>query len=189
MAPRLPNTALQRSGAWRWYVVLMLVQPRTAELHCLANLFGLMRSIFEPAVYESLDRRLRSLSPSSQRHWGRMSPSQVVCHMGDQMRCALGELYAAPRRNPLRNAVLRLVVVHLLPWPKGKLPTSPEMLRTRPLDWNSDLASTAELLRRAAERGPDAPWGVHPVFGAISGREWGRLIFKHTDHHLRQFGV
>ena len=25
--------------------------------------------------------------------------------------------------------------------------------------------------------------------GRLSGEQWGRLIYKHFDHHLRQFGV
>jgi hypothetical protein len=148
-----------------------------------------MRSIFDPATSASLDERLRSLSPSSQRLWGQMSAGEMVCHVGDQVRCALGDLPTKPRKNVLANSALRFVLVYLLPWPKGKLPTVPEMQSTRPEEWSTDLAATTEVLRRAAARGADADWAVHPVFGPLSGREWGRLIYKHMDHHLRQFGV
>jgi hypothetical protein len=30
---------------------------------------------------------------------------------------------------------------------------------------------------------------VSPLFGPLTGREWGALAYKHADHHLRQFGV
>jgi hypothetical protein len=30
---------------------------------------------------------------------------------------------------------------------------------------------------------------IHPFFGQLSKNEWGILIYKHLDHHLRQFGV
>jgi len=33
-------------------------------------------------------------------------------------------------------------------------------------------------------RGP-----VHPLPGRLSYREWGVATYKHTDHHLRQFGA
>jgi len=26
-------------------------------------------------------------------------------------------------------------------------------------------------------------------FGKLSGKEWGELMYKHIDHHLRQFGA
>jgi hypothetical protein len=148
-----------------------------------------MPSIFDPSVCGALDRRLRSLSASTPRLWGKMTAHQMVCHVGDQVRCALGDIHAKPRKNVLSNAALRFIFVHLLPWPKGKLPTVPEMQSTRPGEWDADLAATAELIRRASARGADADWAVHPVFGPLSGGEWGRLISKHTDHHLRQFGV
>ena len=30
---------------------------------------------------------------------------------------------------------------------------------------------------------------AHPAFGKLSPRAWGVLAWRHTDHHLRQFGV
>ena len=29
----------------------------------------------------------------------------------------------------------------------------------------------------------------HPFFGALTPAEWSRGMYKHLDHHLRQFGV
>ena len=28
----------------------------------------------------------------------------------------------------------------------------------------------------------------HPFFGKLNRQEWARLIYKHLDHHLNQFG-
>ena len=30
---------------------------------------------------------------------------------------------------------------------------------------------------------------IHAFFGKLTGEEWGRLMHKHIDHHLRQFGA
>ena len=50
---------------------------------------------------------------------------------------------------------------------------------------NSPRAAQAECFRRhiAAAR------QTHSFFGRLSGDEWGRLMYKHLDHHLRQFGL
>ncbi len=32
-------------------------------------------------------------------------------------------------------------------------------------------------------------WPVSPVFGRISGRSWGVMLYRHLDYHLGQFGV
>ena len=29
----------------------------------------------------------------------------------------------------------------------------------------------------------------HPLFGKITPLEWGTGMYKHLDHHLKQFGV
>jgi hypothetical protein len=29
----------------------------------------------------------------------------------------------------------------------------------------------------------------HPFFGALTPQEWSRGMYKHLDHHLRQFGA
>ncbi|MDZ4803510.1 MAG: DUF1569 domain-containing protein [Candidatus Eisenbacteria bacterium] len=29
----------------------------------------------------------------------------------------------------------------------------------------------------------------NPIFGNLSVDEWGKLSWKHLDHHLRQFGA
>jgi transposase InsO family protein len=29
----------------------------------------------------------------------------------------------------------------------------------------------------------------HSLFGRLTPEEWATLMYKHVDHHLRQFGV
>jgi hypothetical protein len=29
----------------------------------------------------------------------------------------------------------------------------------------------------------------HPFFGPLKAEQWAILMYKHVDHHLRQFGV
>jgi hypothetical protein len=81
------------------------------------------------------------------------------------------------------------VLVYWLPWPKGKIPTAPEMRATKPVAWESDLQALHGLVDRFAELRPQGEWAEHPAFGRLSGKEWGVLCYLHLDHHLRQFGV
>ena len=32
-------------------------------------------------------------------------------------------------------------------------------------------------------------WPKHPMFGEFTPQQTGQMMFKHLDHHLRQFGV
>lgn len=29
----------------------------------------------------------------------------------------------------------------------------------------------------------------HPIFGSMTPKEWGEIIYKHIDHHFRQFDI
>jgi Protein of unknown function (DUF1569) len=42
---------------------------------------------------------------------------------------------------------------------------------------------------RFLDHQPAGDWPPHPVFGAMTARDWNRVLYRHTDHHLRQFGV
>jgi hypothetical protein len=70
--------------------------------------------------------------------------------------------------------------------PRGKIQTAPEMLSSRPGSWDADLSACVELADRV---GSGTAKAVHPAFGPLSSEEWGRLCWKHLDHHLVQFGI
>ena len=148
-----------------------------------------MKSIFEPSVRDALLARVDRLTPDRPPLWGRLTAPQMICHVSDQMRQALGELEARPMRGPLAHAPINWFVIYVLPWPKGKAKSPPEFLARRPASWDADLAACKQLIRRVSERGPEAAWPASPVFGRISGKDWGALVFKHLDHHLRQFAA
>ena len=80
------------------------------------------------------------------------------------------------------------LILHVVPFPKGA-PTAPELLipDAAPVDAiRSELMSLVERIGS----GPREGYGpVHPLFGRLSFREWGVLMHKHADHHLRQFGA
>lgn len=147
-----------------------------------------MKTLWNEPDRAELTDRLGRLSPEARPQWGRMSSPQMVAHLADALRMALGDLPIPSRRLPLRWPVLKQLIVYLLPIPRG-VPTAAELISRTPEDWAAEQAAVAVLLRRFA----DVPVGVvlpeHPAFGRLSRRGWGVLGFRHFDHHLRQFGV
>ncbi len=46
------------------------------------------------------------------------------------------------------------------------------------------------VIARFATLGPETvSRSTHSFLGKLSGPEWGRMMYKHLDHHLRQFGT
>jgi hypothetical protein len=147
------------------------------------------KTIFDTTSRRSLLDRIARLRPDSPRRWGTMTPNQMICHLEDSMRCATGMTPTQPRNMPTSNRVLRWLIIYVMPWPRGKVKTSKEMLLTRPGKFEDDKRRLQKILEKAASLTPRGSWSPHPAFGDLSGRDYGVLIHRHVDYHLRQFGV
>ncbi len=147
-----------------------------------------MKSLFNNNDRSHLSERLDALTEESKPQWGKMSCEQMLAHVADGIRMALGELPVQSRSGPLRFRPLRHAIIYWLPFPKGA-PTAPELLARSAEDCMCEVIDIKSLLERFAARDEIQEWPEHPAFGQISRRDWGVLIYKHIDHHLRQFGV
>lgn len=132
-------------------------------------------------------QRLRRVRPDAEPAWGTLTAPRMLCHVADQMRVGLGELPARPVHNLLTRTLVKFLVVNTgIRPPRGKIKTAPEMLSSAPATWDADLSACVELVERV---GSGAASAVHPTFGPLSPAEWGRLSWKHLNHHLVQFGA
>jgi hypothetical protein len=145
--------------------------------------------MWEEARQREIRERVARLSRESRGAWGRMSAPQMVCHLADSLKMALGDLPVTPKKVPIRFPPLKQLIVYVAPFPKG-VPTAPELIARPPAAWQADVAELQALVDRFVARGRQAaPWPDHPAFGKLSQRAWGVLVYRHMDHHLRQFGA
>jgi hypothetical protein len=147
-----------------------------------------MKSIFNPRDHLELQERVQKLRSDKPPLWGKMSAAQMVAHLADSIRMASGELEVAPKKLPLRYSPLKELVLYVLPMFRG-LPTAPELISRKAGDWTTEVADLRAQLNGVVERGAEALSPRHPAFGRLSPRQWGVLIYRHMDHHLRQFGA
>lgn len=152
-----------------------------------------MKTLARPRDKAELLQRLREVRPASLRRWGRMSVHQMVCHLADSFRMALGQKPVRHAAGPFQRTVLKWIVLYVpLPWPAGIL-TSPEIDQegggTRPIDFAADVEQVAALVELVTAPKIRFDWPRHPIFGRMSGAAWLRWGYLHTDHHLRQFGA
>ena len=149
-----------------------------------------MRSLADPRDRAGCCERIARLDPKARPKWGRMTAPEMVCHLNDSFRVGAGEKYASPATNLLKRTVFKWVALRTsAPWPHG-IPTRPEIEQGRggtpPSDWERDRSELRNLIVEFADR---QSFGVHPIFGEMSRREWLVWGYRHVDHHLRQFGV
>jgi Protein of unknown function (DUF1569). len=80
------------------------------------------------------------------------------------------------------------LAIYLMPFGKG-LPTAPELLAGAQQPLDSVKVDLTGAIARFAARSAATVWPDHPAFGRMSRGDWGVLTYRHSDHHLRQFGV
>lgn len=121
-----------------------------------------------------------------------MSAHQMVCHLADSFRAALGEKVPSRNSGMFHRLVVKPFALYApIQWPKG-FPTRAEMDQeragTRPVGFAEDMVQLLALIERFTHM-EERPAAMHPMFGRMSRPEWHRWGYLHTDHHLRQFGV
>ena len=146
-------------------------------------------TIWDQAVRSSITERAMRISAEAKPVWGKFNASGMMAHINDSLRMALGDLPVKSKNLPLRYKPIRKLFIYYLPMPKGA-PTAPELIaRCANAVLEDEKRTFAELIDRCARVTPSSTLGEHPAFGDLSYDEYGCLIAKHTDHHLRQFRV
>ena len=145
------------------------------------------------SMHSEIDRRVlkeraRRLTADAVAQWGKMNAPQMVAHLTNAMRMATGDLPVQGKRHPARLFPLKQLLIYVLPMPKN-LPTAKELISRAPDPFNCEVEAFSAALDDFASRPADYAWPPHPLFGAMSRRDWGALTYRHCDHHLRQFGV
>jgi hypothetical protein len=147
------------------------------------------KTFWDVGVREDICRRMECLTADTRPQWGKFNATEMLAHLNDAMRMAIGELEVAPKNVPIRYPPLKQLLVYVLPWPKSA-PTAPELLsRGSAADFAKEKAEFRGVVDRLAQKRAADIWPEHPAFGRLSYRAWGVLKYRHADHHLRQFGL
>jgi hypothetical protein len=150
-----------------------------------------MKNLFEAATVKEVKERLVQLRPHSRRLWGTMNVAQAVAHCSGGMEWAVGDAF--PPRMFLGRIIGRFVKPMLLGNEKPMRRNSPTVKSLVVAD-ERDLETERQRLRGLIDRfAAGGPGGCtkypHSFFGRLTPEEWATLMYKHLDHHLRQFGV
>ena len=149
-----------------------------------------MKTVGDLSALSKLVDRLEALRPDTPRRWGTLTPGEMLCHLADATASVLDQSSSEP--GP-RHPFLKLVGLRLpLAWPRG-LPTpaavDPKEAGTKPGDFDADRRRAIDGLRMFATAPDESLASSHGAFGPMTPGDWHRWAYRHTDHHLRQFGL
>jgi len=69
-------------------------------------------------------------------------------------------------------------------------PTAPDLRIADERELATEKARLIRLIERFVTGGPaGCTTNPHSFFGRMKPEEWAVLMYKHVDHHLRQFGA
>ena len=149
-----------------------------------------MKNLFEQQTVNEVISRIDRLQPISQRQWGKMDAAQMMAH------CSITLDIASGRLNLPRLLLGRLVAPFFKsiytdekPFRKNG-PTGKELVVADQRDFAREREQLKVKLLAFHEGGEArCTRHPHPFFGSLTPQAWSRGMYKHLDHHLRQFGV
>ena len=149
-----------------------------------------MKNLFEKESAEEILSRIDGLQPTVQRQWGKMDVAQMMAHCSGALDMASGKLLL-PRLfiGRLIGSFVRPIYSNEKPLSKSS-PTDPKLVVSDQRDFQKEREQL-KLKVREFQQGGEAKCTrhPHPFFGSLTPYEWGRGMYKHLDHHLRQFGA
>jgi hypothetical protein len=150
-----------------------------------------MKNLYDAANAEELKMRITRLRPDNERQWGKMKPAQALAHCAAGLEWAVGD--TIPPRMFLGRIMGRIVkpmVVGNDEPMRRNSPTAKSLVVDDERDLRTERERVCGLIDRFAAAGPEGcTTHPHSFFGRLTPQEWATLMYKHLDHHLRQFGA
>lgn len=149
-----------------------------------------MKNMFNAQDRDEMLARIDALQSNSVRQWGKMQPAQMLAHVSASFETALDQ-----KRPP------RLLIGYFIgPLFKSQFtnerhfgknaPTDPSFVVSDERDMEKERTRLKQLVNEFYAGGPEkCTRHPHVFFGKFTPDQWARGMYKHLDHHLRQFGV
>ena len=150
-----------------------------------------MGNILKKKVLEEIKLRVADLKRDDLPLWGKMNVGEMLCHTADQIKISTGEIHTEDHSTFKLRFFIKNLILWGMPVPKEKIKTMPEinphLLGSKPASFEADRDY---LIRKIVEfiGFDESKLHPHPMFGKMTKKQWGRLIYTHLDHHFSQFG-
>lgn len=149
-----------------------------------------MKSIFDKAQRDELIGRIDSLTENNKALWGKMNIYQMCKHSTIWNEWVLGKHNPTYKQEFLGKIFGKMALKSNTKddSPMGKnMPAGVFAVKEKQGDFKPQQNAWAKLIADFEHFSNDG--FVHDFFGKMTREQIGILAYKHSDHHLRQFGV
>ena len=147
-----------------------------------------MQNLFQPEAVSEVIARVDKLHPGSQRQWGKMDVAQMMAHCSATLDVASGRV-VLPRMfiGRLLGPFVRPAFTNDKPFSKNG-PTDKSFVIADKRDFVKEQEQLKARVRQFHEGGEaQCTKRPHSFFGPLTPQQWATGMYKHLDHHLRQF--
>ncbi|MCH6199636.1 DUF1569 domain-containing protein [Aquiflexum sp. LQ15W] len=148
------------------------------------------KTILSSQAVNELLARTEKLNPDTKANWGLMTATEMLVH------CNLAHqgILKAPKSDKsatFRQLMFKFVFFNIRSeFPK--LAKGPKRFQTAGNAPDASFEEEKSKFINILSKYPQIDYALeasHPVFGPLTHQQWGIFVWRHVDHHLRQFGV
>lgn len=159
------------------------------SVHCaFLKLLFPMKSLLNNETAKEIKDRINNLSSDQHPLWGKMNAAQTLHHCQFPLQIALQKEHPPVKYNWLAKLLFKKAMYSDKPWRKN-LPTVPTFRVADQKDFDNEKRNLISLVEEFNAKKLETKWKPHPVFGKFTAQQWGKMQYKHLDHHLQQFNV
>jgi hypothetical protein len=111
-----------------------------------------MNTIWDADCRHQILERFEKLTPDARPAWGQMNAAQMLAHLADPLKTAMGTKPATLKRSAFSNPIVRTLIIYYLPWPKDA-PTAPEFVHAHEEHFGENLAAFRNTLQQFVASG------------------------------------
>lgn len=149
-----------------------------------------VKNLFDRETFQETTTRINNLTPDSERKWGKMTVSKMLAHLKVGFVVPLSD-------RPMKRMFLGRIIAPFFkskmydekPWGRS-MPTGGDFIIKDDREFYKERQELLELINQFHNKGAGGIGKYpHPFFGKFTPEQWGKMMWKHIDHHMQQFGV
>lgn len=150
-----------------------------------------MKNVFNKTDADEFITRINRLNPDTKPLWGVMTAPQMLSHCNVTYELIYENKHPKPNRfmRFLISLMAKSTVVGDKPYQRN-LPTAPIFKVNTNKNFEEEKARLIGYINRTQQLGAAHFNGKEShSFGVLNESQWNKMMSKHLDHHLTQFGV
>jgi hypothetical protein len=148
-------------------------------------------NVFEQEIAQQIISRLDQLTSQTAPKWGKMNVAQMLAHCNVTYEYIYENKYQKPNflMRWILKSFVKPIVVNEVPY-KQNGPTGKDFLVSDAKNFETEKMRLVAFIQKTQTLGSSHFEGLEShSFGKLNATEWNNMMYKHLDHHLRQFGV